>query len=336
MRASSKASSSSSSPSPITTTNIGFDVSKETLDIAVHESGAHWVCPHKPAAFPALIEQLQQLNPERVIVEASGGYERVLATRLAAAGLPVVVVNPAQVRHFARATGKLAKTDRIDAFLLARFGAVIKPPIRPLKSAETQALEHVLARRDQLVEMLCTESVRLKQAQRQEWPAAVIKDLREHIAELKKRLAQSEDGLARLLESSPVWRVNEELLRSVPGVGPTTARVLLAHLPELGQGDVKQLAGLCGLAPHARESGHWTGKRSLQGGRTRVRTALYMAALVACRHNPRFRDFYQHLLAAGKAKKVALMACARKLLVILHFMVKEQTPWQVKNIVQGA
>jgi transposase len=336
MRASSSSSKSKSKTNPATTTHIGIDVSEKTLDIAVHESGAHWVCAHERAAFPALIKQLKALRPERIIVEASGGYERVLVTRLAAAGLPVIVVNPAQVRHFARATGKMAKTDRIDALLLARFGATLKPPIRPLKSAETQALEHLLARRDQLVEMLSTECIRHKQARRQEWPAPIVKDLRDHIAELEKRLARSEDDLSQMLQSSPVWRVNDKLLQSVVGVGPTTARVLLAHLPELGQSDVKQLAGLCGLAPHARDSGHWTGKRSIKGGRARVRTALYMAALVASRHNPVFKKFYQHLLDVGKEKKVALIACARKLLVILHYIVKRQTPWQVKNIVQGA
>jgi transposase len=335
MRASSS-SSSKSKPKPATTTHIGIDVSERTLDIGVHESGVHWVCEHKRAAFPALIKQLKKLRPERIIVEASGGYERILVTRLAAAGLPVIVVNPAQVRHFARATGRLAKTDRIDALLLSRFGATLKPLVRPLKSAETQAFEHLLARRDQLVEMLTTERIRLKQAQRQEWPGLVLKDLREHIGELEKRLAQSEGELSATLQSSPLWRVNDELLRSVPGVGHVTSRVLLAHLPELGQGDVKQLAGLCGLAPHARESGHWTGKRSIKGGRSRVRTALYMAALVASRTNPVFIEFYQRLLAAGKEKKVALMACARKLLVILHAMVKQQIPWLTKNIVQGA
>lgn len=322
--------------SPRATTNIGIDVSEKTLDIAVHESGDHWVCEHTRAAFPALIKQLKKLCPERIIVEASGGYERILVMRLAAAGLPVIVVNPAKVRHFAQATGTMTKTDRIDALLLARFGATLNLPVRPLKSAETQAFEHLLVRRDQLVEMLSTERIRLKQAQRQEWPTVIVKDLREHIGELEKRLAHSEDDLSRTLQASPVWRVNDELLQSVPGVGPTTARVLLAHLPELGRGDIKFISGLCGLVPHARDSGKWTGKRSIKGGRSRVRQALYMAALVASRHNPVFIEFYQRLLAAGKPKKVALVACARKLLVILHFIVKEQSPWRATIIAKGA
>jgi len=326
------ASSSSSQPHPATKVNIAIDVSQETLDIAVHETGTHWTCKNRSAALPALIKKLKKLQPERVVFEPSGGYENPVVGKLAAAGLPLARVDAHKVRQFAGATGKRAKTDRIDAFLLARYGAVIQPPITPLKNAEAQALEHLVARRDQLVEMLGSERLRLKQAHRQEWPGALIKDLEGHISELQKRLDQADGELNRMLESSPLWQARDELLRSVPGVGQVTTRVLLAYLPELGQGDAKQLAGLCGLAPYARESGRWKGKRTIRGGRARVRTALYLAALVGSRHNPVIKAFYQRLLGAGKIKKLALVACARKLLGILHTMLKNQTPWREQKI----
>lgn len=322
-----------SSPSP--TINIGIDVSKETLDIAVHETETHWTNKHEFTEFPQLLKSLKLLQPTRIIIEASGGTENLLVSYLAAAGLPVIVVNPRQVRDFARATGQLAKTDRIDAFVLARFGATIKPEIRQLKSVENQELEALVARRAQLVSMLTAERVRLQQAQQQR-RHSIVADLKAHISWLEKRLDKCEGDLSQLLRSSPIWGTSEERLRSVPGVGPITALVLIAELPELGQLPDKQIVALCGLAPHARDSGKWHGKRTTRGGRARVRTALYMAALVATKHNLVIKTFYRRLLSAGKEKKVALTACMRKLLVILNAMFRNQTSWQPPPLVPGA
>lgn len=312
-----------SSPSPV---NVGIDVSKETLDIAVHETETHWTSKHDFSEFPQLLTSLRSLNPTRIIIEASGGFENLLVSHLAAAGLPVMVINPRQIRDFARATGQLAKTDRIDAFVLARFGATIKPDIRELKSAETQELEALVARRAQLVNMLTAERIRLQQAQQQR-RQAIVTDLKAHIHWLEKRLDKCEGELSRLLRSSSIWRTHEERLRSVPGVGPVTTLVLISDLPELGQLPDKQIVALCGLAPHARDSGKWHGKRTTRGGRARVRTALYMAALVATKHNLVIKTFYRRLLGAGKHKKVALTACMRKLLVILNAMFRNRTSW---------
>ena len=314
-----------SSPSPAI--NIGIDVSKEKLDVAVHESDTHWTSKHEFTEFPQLIKQLRSLMPTRIIVEASGGLEHLLVSYLATTGLPVIVINPRQVRDFARATGQLAKTDRLDAFVLARLGATLQPAVRQLKSAETQELEALVNRRAQLVEMLTAERLRLQQAQQQR-RQAIITDLKAHISWLQKRLEQCEDDLSQLLRSSPLWRATDQRLQSVPGVGPITSLVLIAELPELGHFPNKQLVALCGLAPHARDSGKWHGKRTTRGGRARVRTALYMATLVATKHNLVIKTFYCRLLRAGKEKKVALTACMRKLLVILNAMFRNQTSWQ--------
>jgi transposase len=322
-----------SSPSPAI--NIGIDVAKETLDIAVHESETHWTSKHEFSEFPQLLKSLQGLQPTRIIIEASGGTENLLVSYLATAGLPVIVINPRQVRDFARATGQLAKTDRIDAFVLARFGATIAPAIRQLKSAEAQELEALVARRAQLVNMLTAERVRLQQAQQQR-RHSIVADLKAHISWLEKRLAKCEDDLSERLRSSPLWRATDERLQSVPGIGPVTALVLIAELPELGQLPDKQIVALCGLAPHARDSGKWHGRRTTRGGRARVRTALYMAALVASKHNLVIKNFYRRLLHAGKEKKVALTACMRKLLVILNAMFRNQTSWQPPLVVPGA
>ncbi len=320
-----------SSPSP--EINIGIDVSKEKLDIAVHETGTHWTSKHEFTEFPKLLQQLGSLTPTRIILEASGGLEHLLVSCLVTAGLPVIVINPRQVRDFARATGQLAKTDRLDAFVLAQLGAVLQPTVRQLKSAETQELEALVNRRAQLVEMLTAERLRLQQAQQQR-RHAIIKDLKAHISWLQKRLDQCEDDLSQLLRSSPLWRETDQRLQSVPGVGPITSLVLIAELPELGHFPNKQLVALCGLAPHARDSGKWHGKRTTRGGRARVRTALYMATLVATKHNLVIKTFYRRLLRAGKEKKVALTACMRKLLVILNAMFRTQTSWQPLRLVQ--
>ena len=314
-----------SSPAPAI--NIGIDVSKETLAIAVQETATHWTSNHEFTEFPELIKQLRSLTPTRIIIEASGGLEHLLVSYLAAAGLPVIVINPRQVRDFARATGQLAKTDRLDALVLARLGATLQPTVRPLKSADTQELEALVNRRAQLVEMLTAERLRLQQAQQQQ-RKTIVADLQAHISWLQKRLDQAEDDLSQRLRCSSLWRETDQRLQSVPGVGPITALVLIAELPELGQFPNKQLVALCGLAPHARDSGKWHGKRTTRGGRARVRTALYMAALVATKHNPVIKTFYLRLLRAGKEKKVALTACMRKLLVILNAMFRNQTSWQ--------
>lgn len=316
------------------TTNIGIDVSKETLDIAVHEPSAHWTVTHEFNEFPALVKSLLALNPTRIILEASGGIENLLTSYLATAGLPVIVVNPRQVRDFARATGQLAKTDRIDALVLARFGATLQPEVRQLKSAETQELEALVARRSQIINMLVAERSRLQQAQQQR-RQSIVADLKAHISWLEKRLDKCETDLSQLLRSSPIWRAADKRLQSVPGVGPVTSLVLIAELPELGHLADKQLVALCGLAPHARDSGKWHGKRTTRGGRARVRTALYMAALVATRFNPVIKSFYRRLLTAGKDKKLALTACMRKLLIILNSMVRNQTSWQPPRLVPG-
>jgi len=322
-----------SSVSP--STNIGIDVSKETLDIAVHESAVHWTNKHDFTEFSQLLKALKALHPIRIIIEASGGLENLLASYLGAHNLPVIVVNPRQVRDFARATGKLAKTDRIDAFVLASFGATLKPAVRQLKSAETQELEALVARRTQLVNMLTAERVRLQQAQQQR-RQSIVADLKAHISWLEKRLHICEGDLSQLLRLSPIWRASDERLQSVPGIGPVTALVLIADLPELGQLPDKQIVALCGLAPHARDSGKWHGKRTTRGGRAQVRTALYMAALVATKHNLVIKTFYRRLLSAGKQKKLALTACMRKLLVILNAMFRNQTSWHSPRLVPGA
>jgi transposase len=322
-----------STPAP--SINLGIDVSKESLDVAVHETQTHWTSKHELAEFPALLQALAALRPARIIIEASGGLEHLLVSYLATAALPVIVVNPRQVRDFARATGQLAKTDRVDAFVLARFGATLQPAMRPLKSAETQELEALVARRAQLVNMLTAERIRLKQAQQQR-RHAIIADLKAHISWLEKRLAKCESDLSQLLRSSPCWRADDKLLQSVPGIGPITALVLIAELPELGHLSGKQIAALCGLAPHARDSGKWHGKRTTRGGRARVRTTLYMAAMVATKHNEVIKTFYRRLLRAGKEKKVALIACMRKLLVILNAMFRTKTPWRALQPAQEA
>ena len=322
-----------SSPSP--ETNIGIDISKETLEVAVHETTAHWTTKHEFTEFPKLIKSLRSLAPTRIIVEASGGLENLLVSYLASAGLPVIVINPRQARDFARATGQLAKTDRLDAFVLARLGATLKPVVRQLKSAETQELEALVTRRAQLVEMLTAERLRLQQA-RQQRRQAIITDLNAHIKWLKKRLDQCENDLSQLLRSSPLWQETDQRLQSVPGVGPVTSLVLIAELPELGHLSNKQIVALCGLAPHARDSGKWHGKRTTRGGRARVRATLYMATLVATKYNLVIKTFYRRLLQAGKQKKVALTACMRKLLVTLNAMFRNQTSWQPSRFVSGA
>jgi transposase len=304
--------------------SVGIDVSKSMLDIAIHETGETWSCSNDVAGCDALVPKLKQLKATRIVLEATGGFETLAATSLAAKNLPAIVVNPRQVRDFAKATGQLAKTDRIDARVLAHFAAAINPPLRPHKSEEAQHLEALLARRRQLVEMLVAEKNRLAHNR----DRAVVKELKIHIAWLERRLKAGDDELQRVLKASPVWRERDDLLRSAPGVGPVLSLTLLAQLPELGQLNRREIAKLVGLAPFNRDSGQWRGSRHIWGGRAAVRSPLFMATLCAIRINPTIKCFYQKLIKAGKAPKVAIIACMRKLLTILNIMVKTQTSWR--------
>ena len=305
---------------------VGIDVSKAQLDLALRPEG-RFSAPNDEAGFAQVLERLRAVPPTLVVVEATGGLEIPLTGVLAAAGVPVVVVNPRQVRDFAKATGRLAKTDAVDAQTLAHFAEVIRPELRPLPDEQTQALAALLARRRQLVEMLTAEKNRLGSARK-----PVRTSLRTHIAWLERELCHTDRDLASAIRESPVWREKEALLRSTPGVGPVVTTTLLANLPELGTLTGKQIAALVGVAPLNRDSGTWRGKRTVWGGRAQIRAALYMGALVAARFNPVIRAFYQRLCAAGKAKKVALTACMRKLLIILNAMLKQRTPWRAEPV----
>ena len=303
-------------------TYVGIDVAKAQLDVAVRPTDDYWAVSYDEVGVRQLVARLTVLEPVMVVLEASGGLELPLVAALAAAALPVVVINPRQVRDFARATGQLAKTDALDAALLAHFAATVRPPVRPLRDAETQALTALATRRHQVQTMLVAERNRLGTA-----TAGVRPHIAAHIAWLEQQLATLEQQLQATLRQSPVWRTKDDLLRSVPGVGAQLSLTLLAHLPELGTLDRRQIAALVGVAPFNRDSGTLRGKRTVWGGRARVRATLYMGALVASRYNPVIRAFYQRLLAAGKPKKLALTACMRKLLVILNAMLKHGSPW---------
>ena len=301
---------------------VGIDVSKAQVDVAVRPTGKRWTLPYDQTGIEGLIPQIVDLEPALVLLEATGGLELPLVAALAAAALPVVVVNPRQVRDFAKATGTLAKTDTLDAGVLAHFADAVRPEVRPLKDAETQVLNSLTARRHQVMTMLVSEKNRLGTA-----IGAVSPRIEAHIAWLEQELSDLDKGLRQTLRRSPVWREKDDLLRTVPGVGEQLSLTLLANLPELGTLNRRQIAALVGVAPYNRDSGTLRGKRAVWGGRSRVRAVLYMGALVASRHNPAIRDFYQRLLAAGKPKKVALVASMRKLLVILNGMLKHGSPW---------
>jgi transposase len=301
---------------------VGIDVSKAQLDVALRPTG-RFVVPNDDAGIAQLLERLQATAPTLVILEATGGIELPLTGALAAAGLPVVVVNPRQIRDFAKAVGQLAKTDALDAQVLAHFAEVVRPTPRPLPDVETQELAALVTRRRQLIEMLTAEKNRVASAR-----VVIRKQLHAHITWLERALDQADTDLAEAIRQSPVWREKEDLLRSVPGIGPVLTTTLLANLPELGTLTHKQIAALVGVAPLNRDSGTLRGKRTVWGGRAQVRAALYMAAIVAARFNPVIRGFYQRLCAAGKAKKVALVACMRKLLTIVNAMLKHRTPWR--------
>jgi transposase len=305
---------------------VGIDVAKAQLDIAVRPTGDRWRVTNDEAGIVALVGQLQAVAPTLIVLEATGGYQRAVVAALAAVCLPVVVINPRQGRDFAKATGQLAKTDKLDARALAHFADAVRPAPRPLPDAQLEELRALLARRRQLIAMRTAEQNRLGRA-----GPRLRADVQAHITWLNERLAALDDDLDTTLRASPVWREREELLRSVPGIGPVCARTLLLDLPELGTLSRQRLAALVGGAPFNRDSGTLRGTRTIWGGRAHVRATLYMSTLVGVRHNPVLTGFYQRLRAAGKAKKVALTACMRKLLTILNAMVKSQTPWQLRE-----
>lgn len=303
-------------------TFIGIDVARDSLEVAVRPTGEQWQVSNQTAGMAELLERVRAFRPRLIVLEATGGWELPLLGLLGSAGLPVVAVNPRQVRDFAKATGKLAKTDAIDAQVIAHFADAVRPVLRPLPDAQTQALSALVARRRQLVEMLTAEDNRLRNA-----TTAIRADIQEHIDWLRKRLRGFDHELSRAVRTSPLWREQEDLLRSVPGIGPVVTVTLLADLPELGNLGRKQISALVGLAPLNRDSGTMRGRRTVWGGRSTVRAALYMAALVGTRSNPVLQALYARLLAAGKPKKLALTACMHKLLVILNALLKHRTPW---------
>lgn len=302
----------------------GIDVSKDRLDVALRPSGEVLVVERNAAGLDRLAARLLQLSPQLVALEATGGFETVAAAALSAVNLPVVVVNPAQVRAFAKALGQRAKTDPIDAAVIAHFAEATNPQVRPLPDEATRLLADLIARRRQIVEMIGAE----RQREQRTTMKSLRKSIKRVVATLEKELNSLDSDIDSAVRGSPAWRAKEDLLASVPGVGPVIARTMIAEMPELGSLDRRQIAALAGLAPFTRKSGRWQGKSVIGGGRTAVRTALFMGALVARRHNPILKAFFERLIAAGKPKMLALIAVARKLLTILNAIVRDQKPWQ--------
>ena len=303
---------------------IGIDVSKARLDVHVRPGNEAFVVARDDEGLADLVERLGKLQPRLIVLEATGGLQVRAAALLVAAGLPVAVVNPRQVRDFARATGRLAKTDRLDAEAIARFAEAVQPEPRPLPDAETERLAGLIARRRQIVEMMTAEKNRRHQATGSK-PRASLDAHREW---LRKELGRIDEDLDGAVRTSPIWRAKEELLKSVPGIGDIASRTLLAELPELGRLNRREIAALVGLAPFNRDSGSLRGRRTIWGGRAALRATLYMAALTAIRHNPVIAAFNDRLRAAGKPPKLAITACMRKLLVIVNAMVRDQKPWK--------
>jgi transposase len=304
--------------------SIGIDISQARLDVAVAPSGEQWQVENSDTAVDALLEHLAELQPTRIVLEATGGYELSLVAALASARLPVVVVNPRQVREFARATGRLAKTDALDAQVLAQFGAAVRPALRPVPDAATRELSALLARRRQLVEMRTAEQHRLSRAHERVRPS-----IRELVHFLDTRIKELDRELHDRLRGSPVWREKDNLLLGIPGVGPVLSTTLLADVPELGSIGHKQLAALIGVAPLNRDSGKQRGTRTTWGGRANVRAVLYMATTIAVKHNPSVRRLYERLLKAGKPRQVALVACMHKLLTICNAIVHTKLAWRL-------
>jgi transposase len=305
---------------------VGIDVSKDTLDVAVHGDQQSWDFTNDQVGIGKTVVMLKKLSPELVVLEATGSYEVTLVAELGVARIPTAVVNPRQIRDFARSVGMLAKTDILDARIIARFAAIVQPTPRPIPDTESQELGAIIARRRQVVDMITAEKNRLGNARKMVKPR-----IQAHIEWLEQELNDTNKNLQQKVKDSPMWRDKDELLQSVPGVGPNLAITILAELPELGTLNRKQVAALVGVAPLNRDSGTMRGKRTTWGGRATVRSALYMATLVATRHNSLIRFFYERLCAAGKAKKVALTACMRKLLTILNAMLKNHTHWSYQD-----
>ena len=305
---------------------VGIDVSKEQLEVAAHERDYQFRCANKVSAFSALIAELITLRPALIVLEATGGLETPVVSALHRAGLPVVVVNPRQVRDFARALSQLAKTDRLDACVLAHFAAAIRPPLRPLKTKEEQELDALTGRRRQLVEMLADEKNRRASAASD----TVREQIKEHIDWLEGCIKELDEQLQALLQTSARWQAKDQILQSVPGIGPVASFSLIADLPELGTLNRQQISKLVGVAPLNRDSGQHRGTRHIYGGRARLRRVLYMAALTAARHNSVLKEFYQRLRAKHKPFKVAITACMRKLLSIINVMMRDSTCWKLK------
>lgn len=305
---------------------VGIDVSKEKLDVAVRPSGELMSFSNDEDGISMMADFIKRFLPLLIAFEATGGLETAAVGMLTAQGLPVVVINPRQVRDFAKATGKLAKTDAIDAHVIARFGESVRPEVRPLKDEETQKLSALITRRRQIVEMITAEKNRLSRTT--PW---TVKDIQKHIAWLEKCLKKADKNLSDLLRKSPVWREKDDILQSTPGVGPVLSMTLLSSLPELGTLNRKQIAALVGVAPLNRDSGLFRGQRMIWGGRGRIRSVLYMSVTCAIRFNPMLKTFYQRLRDAGKLHKVAMTACMRKLVVILNTMIKNRTHWVACN-----
>jgi transposase len=303
---------------------VGIDISKDRLDVHVHPAGEAFVFSRDGRGLEELVDRLRAIAPAVVGVEATGGFETIVAASLGGAGLPLVVINPAQIRHFAQAVGKRAKTDPIDAEMIARFIEAVKPALRVLPDEDQSLLAELVGRRRQVLEMLVAERQRAKRATK----AQVRKAILRHIAVLEKELPDLDKEIGTLVRGSPMWREKEDLLVTFKGIGTTLARALLAELPELGRLSRREIASLAGIAPFTRQSGRWRGKSMIAGGRAAARTALFLAALVASRHNPVLKHFYARLLAAGKPKMVALIAVARKILTTLNAMIRDRTRWQ--------
>jgi transposase len=303
---------------------VGIDVAKDRLDVHVRPSGESFAVARDGEALAGLVERLRRLAPALIVMEATGGYETVVASALAAAHLPLAVVNPRQIRDFARASGKLAKTDRLDAAAIAHFAEALRPPARPVADAAAQALGELVARRRQVIEMIVAEGNRRRRAGQ----PRVIRAIERHLALLQAELSELDRDIDEAIRNSPAWQADADLLAGVPGIGPVTLRTLIAELPELGRLTRRKIAALVGVAPINRDSGAWRGRRTIAGGRTAVRTALYMATLAASRANPRIAAHYKKLRAAGKTGKQALVACMRKLIVILNAILRDQKPWQ--------
>lgn len=303
---------------------VGIDVSKDRLDVAVRPGAQAFAVERNAAGLDQLAQRLRQLAPQIVALEATGGFETIVAAALAAAELPVVVVNPAQVRAFAKALGQRAKTDPIDAAVIAHFAEATRPQVRQLPDEATRLLADLVARRRQIIEMIGAERQRGKRMTSRRLQNSIAR----LVKALEKELASLDDDIDDAVRGAPAWREKEDLLTSVPGVGPVIARTLIAGLPELGRLGRKQIAALAGLAPFTRQSGQWRGRSFISGGRSSVRTALFMGAMVAKKHNPILKAFFDHLTATGKPKMVALIAVARKLLVILNAILRDNRPWQ--------